>query len=430
MRDATSLEGPEPAFSNRHAVSEKPITVLICGAGSRGRTIYGQYLLDNPDVAKVVAVAEPQESRRRAMMQEHDIPESAAFESWRDLPSRPIADVAVVATDDRGHVEPAVRFLEQGYHVLLEKPMAPDLEGCQKIVSAAQRAKGMSAVCHVLRYTPYFLKLKSLIEDGLVGRVVTIRHLEPVNYWHFAHSFVRGNWRNSATSSVFLLTKCCHDMDILQYLMGEKPVAVHSFGALSHFTPQSAPAEATARCVDCSLRDSCAYSATKFYGDMLKSDKHWWPLDVLVDEFTTQALDKSLRDGPYGRCVYACDNDVCDHQVVNFEFQSGATGSLVATAFTELPARQTEVMGSLGSLSGDGSKIVHRDFRNGQTQEFEVASTGKHLGGDEAMMKEFFGAVRAQDASRLSTSPEVSLLSHRMAFLAERSRIERKVVEL
>jgi predicted dehydrogenase len=402
---------------------------MICGAGSRGRTVYGQYILDNPELAKVVAVAEPLDHRRQAMMQAHDIPESRAFASWQDLPDEPVADVAVVATDDRGHVEPAVRFLEQGYHVLLEKPMAPDLEGCRRIVAAAKSAKGMSAVCHVLRYTPYFLKLKSMIDEGAVGRVLTIRHLEPVNYWHFAHSFVRGNWRNSDSSSVFLLTKCCHDMDILQYLMGEEPIAVHSFGALSYFHSRSAPPEAAARCVDCSLKDSCAYSATKFYGEMLRSDRHWWPLDVLVDEFTEQALQKALAEGPYGRCVYACDNDVCDHQIVNFEFAGGSTASMVATAFTERPARETDIMGSLGSISGDGVNIVHRDFRTGETHEFEVASAGQHLGGDEAMMEEFFGAVQASDPSRLATSPSVSELSHRMSLLADRSRRERRVIE-
>ena len=411
-------------------MNKNPLTILICGAGSRGRTVYGQYVLENPEVARVVAVAEPVEARRLAMSREHNIEPSLTFETWRDLPDKPVADVAVVATGDRGHVEPAVRFLEQGYHVLLEKPMAPDLEGCRRIVDGARKAKGMSAVCHVLRYTPYFLKLKSMIQDGAVGRILTIRHFEPVNYWHFAHSFVRGNWRNSESSSVFLLTKCCHDMDILQYLMGEPPVAVHSFGALSYFRPESAPAEAAARCVDCSLKNSCTYSATRFYGGLLQSGSQGWPLDVLVDDFTPADLDRALSVGPYGRCVYACDNDVCDHQVVNFEFESGATASMVATAFTELPARQTEVMGSEGSLSGDGVRIVHRDFRNGETRCLEVASVGKHLGGDEAMMDEFFNAVRAGDPSRLSTSPVVSMLSHKMALLAERSRKERQVVEL
>lgn len=422
--------GPDSASHESGPVSKEPISVFICGAGSRGHTVYGQFIKENPTLARVVAVADPVESRRQALATEHDIPEHNRFTSWEELPSKPVADVAVIATGDRCHVEPAVRFLDQGYHVLLEKPMAPDLEGCRKIVEAAERASGMSAVCHVLRYTPYFRKLRQLIEQGAVGRILTIRHFEPVNYWHFAHSFVRGNWRNSQTSSVFILTKCCHDMDILWYLMGERPVAVHSFGALSYFRPESAPAEAAVRCLDCTLNETCTYSATKFYGDMLKSQRHWWPLDVVTGEFTPEALEEQLRKGPYGRCVYHCDNDVCDHQVVNFEFETGATASFVATAFSEVPARQTEVLGSNGSLSGDGCEIVFKNFQSGTTERIAVESSGNHLGGDEAMLQEFFGAVQAGDPGRLSTSPAISLLSHQMALLAERSRIERRVVEL
>lgn len=412
-------------------VSKEPISVLICGAGSRGRSVYGQFILNNPDLARVVAVAEPLEARRQTLASEHNIPADAAFSSWRELTSAaPLAQVAIVATDDRDHLEPTLFFLERGYHVLLEKPMAPDLESCERIVEAAKRASGMSAVCHVLRYTPYFRRLRSMIEEGLVGRVLSIRHLEPVNFWHFAHSFVRGNWRNSADSSPFLLAKCCHDMDILQYLMDEKPVAVHSFGNLSYFRAESAPSEAARRCLECSLKNDCIYSAVEFYGRMLAEDRHWWPLDVVIRDFNAPALEQALKDGPYGRCVYYCDNDVCDHQIVNLEFESGATASLVASAFTDRPARRTEVMGAFGCLTGDGHKIEYQDFKTGQTRVVEVESEGHHLGGDESMMREFFKAVRENDPSILSTSPERSLVSHRMALLAERSRTEGTMLPL
>lgn len=412
-------------------MNKEPISVLICGAGSRGRSVYGQFILNNPGLARVVAVAEPLEARRQTMATEHDIPADAVFSSWRELASKkPVAQVAIVATDDQDHLEPTLYFLERGYHVLLEKPMAPDLESCERIVEAANQASGMSAVCHVLRYTPYFRQLRTMIEQGLVGRVLSIRHLEPVNFWHFAHSFVRGNWRKSALSSPFLLAKCCHDMDILQYLMDEKPVAVHSFGNLSYFRAESAPPEAARRCLECSLKSDCIYSAVEFYGRMLSEDRHWWPLDVVVRDFNAPALEKALQEGPYGRCVYHCDNDVCDHQVVNLEFESGATASLVASAFTERPARRTEVMGAFGCLTGDGHEIEYQDFKTGRSRVVKVESEGHHLGGDEAMMREFFQAVRENNPSILSTSPERSLVSHRMALLAERSRTEGIVVPL
>ena len=408
-----------------------PVSVLICGAGSRGSSVYGRFIKENPQLARVVAVADPVKERRIALANQHGIPDSAVFASWQEIPSSsPLAQVAVVATDDRDHVDPALFFLDNGYHLLLEKPMAPDLEGCRIIVEAAERSGRLNAVCHVLRYTPYFQKLKSLIDQGLVGQVATIRHLEGVNYWHFAHSFVRGNWRNSETSSPFLLAKCCHDMDILLFLMGEEPESVQSFGSLFHFCTAGAPPEAAGRCLDCSIQSTCTYSATRFYGDALAEGRHGWPLDVITRDFTPDGVETALRNGPYGRCVYRCDNDAPDHQIVNLRFKNGATASLTATAFTELPARHTEVMGTRGSLTGDGERIVYRDFQNRAEQTFEVHSEGHHLGGDEAMLEEYFTAVSQDDPSGISTSPTVSLLSHRMALTAERSRKEGRILSL
>lgn len=407
------------------STSDSPITVLLCGAGSRGRTIFGQFALDNPELCRVTAVAEPMESKREAVAEEHAIGPEFVFGDWKEIDfTKPLADVAIVATDDRDHLEPALAFLGADYHLLLEKPMAPNLEDCEKIVAAADRSQKLSAICHVLRYTHYFRTLRRLIEEGSVGKPLCIRHLEPVNYWHFAHSFVRGNWRNSQIASPFILAKCCHDMDILLYLMGEQPKAVQSFGELSHFRASSAPEKSSDRCWSCDLKTECAYSATRFYGDMLQAGLNCWPLDVVIDDFTASSLENALRTGPYGRCVYHCDNDVPDHQVVNLQFASGSTASVVATAFTDEPARVTEVLGDQGVLKGDGTKIEHLDFRTRKRRTYEVEGAGEHhLGGDEAMLREFLQAVREEDGSRLSSTPAVSLASHRMALLAERSRL-------
>lgn len=405
--------------------SKPPVTIAIVGAGSRGRTIYGRFAQDHPELARVVAVADPKPERREAMASEHGLSAEQLYEDWRQLlAAKPAAQAVVVATDDLDHHQPALGFLEAGYHLLLEKPMAPTLAECESIALAASKAKGMSAVAHVLRYTPYFRKLRQLIEEDAVGPVITVRHLEPVNYWHFAHSFVRGNWRNSTGASPFILAKCCHDFDILLYLVGRRPTAVQSFGGLSHFTPSAAPPGAADRCVACDLQDTCAYSATKFYGGMLEEEQWGWPLDVVTTQFTSEALHKVLSEGPYGRCVYQCDNNVPDHQVVNLTFESGATASLVATAFTQKPARETEVMGAFGSLRGDGATIVHQDFRTGKEKIHRIeGETSHHMGGDPAMLREFFEAVSSGDRSILSSTPEVSLLSHQMALLAERSRL-------
>lgn len=405
--------------------SKKPVTIAIVGAGSRGRTVYGRFALDHPELARVVAVADPRADRREAMAAEHHLCEGQIYENWQLLlEAKPFAQAVIVATDDLDHHQPALGFLEAGYHLLLEKPMAPTLAECESIAEAARRAKGMSAVAHVLRYTPYFRKLRQLIESDAVGPVITVRHLEPVNYWHFAHSFVRGNWRNSTGASPFILAKCCHDFDILLFLVGQRPTAVQSFGSLSHFQSSAAPHDAADRCVACQLQDTCAYSATKFYGGLLKEEQWGWPLDVVTSRFTSEALNQALTEGPYGRCVYHCDNNVPDHQVVNLTFESGATASLVATAFTQRPARETEVMGAFGSLRGDGATIVHQDFRTGKEKIHRIeGETSHHLGGDTTMLREFFQAVSSGDRSVLSSTPEVSLLSHQMALLAERSRL-------
>lgn len=406
------------------------VSVFLCGAGSRGRTVFGQFILDNPGVAKVVGVAEPQPNRRRMVQEAHSLSDEQTFKDWRDVEfNQRLADVVIVATDDQDHLEPALAFLEAGYHLLLEKPMAPNLEDCRTIVAAAEKSQTISAVCHVLRYTPYFQALKRLIQEGAVGNVVTMRHLEPVNYWHFAHSFVRGNWRNSEGSSPFILAKCCHDMDILYYLMGKPPVAVQSFGSLSYFREASAPPDTTSRCCECPIQDSCCYSATRFYSDMLRQKMHHWPLDVVIQDFQEDTLREAMAEGPYGRCVFRCDNNVPDHQVVNLLFEGGTTASLTATAFTERPARETEVMGSTGSLYGDGHRIRWTNFLTREEEVVEIdADVGHHLGGDEGMLREFFQAVQTGDASKVSTSPTVSLVSHEMALLAEQARLEKKIL--
>lgn len=411
-----------------------PVEMLICGAGSRGHSVYGRYAQEKPELAKVVAVAEPNPGKAQIMVTEHGLHPSHVFSDWRELKGLPkLAQVAVVSTDDRDHLEPALFFLESGYHVLLEKPMAPSLVDCERIVEAAEKASGMSAVAHVLRYTPYFRKFRALIESGAVGRVLTVRHLEPVNFWHFAHSFVRGNWRDSSTSSPFMLAKCCHDMDILLYLMDDRPTAVQSFGSLSYFRPESAPPEAAERCLECSLKESCLYSASRFYGQRLEQPCFGWPLDVLIPEPDPDLLREALEHGPYGRCVYRCDNNVPDHQIVNLQFRSGATASLTATAFTQRPARETEVMGSHGSLRGDGATITHHDFFKDEKTVHRVSEEdeiGHHLGGDEGMLDEFFEAVSQNRPELLCSTPTISLLSHKMALLAERSRLEGRVVPI
>ncbi|MFH1616841.1 MAG: Gfo/Idh/MocA family oxidoreductase [Planctomycetota bacterium] len=242
----------------------KEIKIIIVGAGGRG-TLFADYFFDNPGKAKVVAVAEPRQHWRNQMAQKHNIPIQNVFSDWKEIAKRrKFADAVLIATPDQMHVEPAKAFAKKGYHLLLEKPMAPTEQGCRQIVQAVTDNKILCVVCHCLRYTDYTRKLKEIIGAGAIGRLVSIQHLEPIGYWHFAHGFVRGSFANSEKSSCMLLQKSCHDLDWIRYIMGVPCIAVSSFGNLLHFQKLNKPDGAGNRCLDCPIESKCPYSAIKF----------------------------------------------------------------------------------------------------------------------------------------------------------------------
>jgi predicted dehydrogenase len=380
-------------------------------------------------------VAEPRPVRRERFAAAHGIDPSRAVSDWRDLlDGSPIADAVVIATPDAEHTAPAVAFARAGTHILLEKPMAPTERECRAIAQAAAASGVVFAVGHVLRYTPYTAALKQAVR--LVGEIVSVQHLEPVGFWHQAHSFVRGNWRREADSSFMLMAKSCHDIDWLSYVVGKPIENVSSFGSLAHFTPANRPDGAAERCLDCAVESSCAYSAKRFYFGRLTGGRHGWPLDVVIDEFTEQSLTGALRDGPYGRCVYSCDNDVVDHQVVAMQFAGGATGTFTMTAFNAGGDRQTRIFGTRGSIEGDGRYLRHFDFLSGQTTTIDTAPTGDataeggHGGGDAGLMNAFVTAVATGDRTRVLSGAQESLHTHLAVFAAERARREAAVVRV
>ncbi len=415
----------------------KPVTAVVVGAGGRGTT-YALFASENPGRLKIVGVAEPREWYRSRLAATHGIAPEAVFTDWRDLAARPrMADAAIIATQDQMHVEPAVALAEKGYALLLEKPMAPDEAGCEQIVQAVKRAGVLFGVCHVMRYTTYTQALKKLLDSGAIGQVVSVQHLEPVGYWHQAHSFVRGNWRNSAQSSPMLLAKSCHDLDWLRYIVGERCKSVSSFGSLFHFKRSEKPAEAAdaLRCTDCAFEPRCPFSALKIYLGRLRSGDTGWPVDVVCPNPTEAALLEALRTGPYGRCVYECDNDVVDHQVVNLEFAGGQSAVFTMTAFNRAAHRKTRIFGTLGEIYGDGERLEHFDFLTDQTSVIDTNTLdggilGGHGGGDYGLMDRFVAAVAAGDQGLILSGPDESLETHRMVFAAERARLERQVVDL
>ncbi|SEL86695.1 Gfo/Idh/MocA family protein [Streptacidiphilus jiangxiensis] len=413
------------------------VSLVVVGAGDRGAR-HARFALEHPELARVVAVAEPRAVRRERIAAEHGVAAADAVVDWRELAARGerIADAVLICTLDCDHLEPVLAFAALGYHVMLEKPMALDEESCRAVVEAVEQAGVILSVGHVLRYTPYTDALRTLLDSGRIGEVVSVRHLEPVGYWHQAHSFVRGNWRRADEATTMLMAKSCHDLDWLQYVVGAAPTRVASFGRLSYFTAANRPEGATDRCVECPVRSQCAFDAVRFYGTRLTEGEHGWPLSVVVEDFTDEALDTALRTGPYGRCVFACDNDVVDHQVVAMEFESGATATFTMTGLTEIGNRRTEIYGTRGEIRGDGRLLHVHDFRTDTTETLDTQATaamsaaGGHGGGDAGLMEAFVAAVAAGDPSLVRSGPRESLLSHLAVLAAERARVEGAVVEV
>lgn len=409
-------------------------SVIIVGGGGRG-TIYSRLLREMPEKAKVVAVAEPREFFRRRIAEMHDVPAENAAADWRELAARPkFADAVVIATQDRMHLEPTLAFSEKKYHILLEKPLAPDLDGCRRLVEAVARSGVILSVCHVLRYTEFTRVLKALLDAGTIGKIVSVQHLEPVGHWRFAHSFVRGNWRRESESSPVLLAKSAHDIDWIRYIVGSPAARVSSFGSLMFFRQENRPAGASPRCADCAVAGTCPYDAVKFYTERLRAGT----LDAYVESVTgtptQESLLENLRVGPYGRCVFACDNDVADHQVVNVEFESGATASFTLAGCSKYGDRRVTIFGSLGEISGDGENIFLSSYLAGTTERVPVPAPriaeDRHGGGDFNLLEAFVEAVLSGDARGIVSGADVSLETHALAFAAEAARRGNRIVEM
>lgn len=422
----------------RLSAQSGPVTLAICGAGKRGEA-YAAYAKEHPNLAKIIAVAEPRQFQRGQMAQNHHIPAEKAFNSVEEFARQPrLADAVLVCTQDRMHLGHVLALAPKGYAIMLEKPISVDEAECEQIVACVKQHKSLFAVCHVLLYAEFTRRLKALLDSGAIGDIVSIQHLEPVAWWHQAHSFVRGNWRKEKESSFMLLQKSCHDLDWIRFIMNRSCRSVASFGSLRHFRASERPAGAADRCLDCAVENECPYSAKRFYLDHFGRD---WIIDycvsVITDDHTLAGVEKALREGPYGRCVYACDNDVVDNQVVALDFVDGTTANFTMTAFTPTLHRQTRIFGTRGYLETDGVKIKTFDFVN-ETEtvvdtgvaEDSATAAGGHGGGDYGLMKAFVEAVATGDQSKVWSGPDETLASHRLVFAAEQARRENRVVTL
>jgi predicted dehydrogenase len=414
-----------------------PVKLAVIGAGSRG-AIYASYATEHPDQLRIVGVAEPRDFHCQQLVTQHQIVPENVTDDWRTWLTRPkFADGIIIATPDALHAEPAIAFAKHGYHLLLEKPMSPNEADCRAIVQAVMDAGVMLAVCHVMRYTPYTRLLKKILDSEQIGEIISVQHLEPVGFWHQAHSFVRGNWHNEARSSSMLLQKSCHDLDWLSYIVGKPCNKVSSFGSLNHFKKESRPAGATDCCLDCGVANACAYDAKRFYLEHFAAGNTDWPLNVITTDISEAGILAALRTGDYGRCVYgACDNDVVDHQVVNLEFEGGATASFTMTAFTKSRDRETRIFGTKAELYGNGNILEIYDFLTRETQVIntELESDGSilsgHGGGDENIMQAFVRALTENNPEHILSGATQTLESHLMVFAAENARKQNRVMPI
>lgn len=406
------------------------IQVILLGAGCRG-TAYTDIMATLPEQFQVVGMADPLKDHQHYISEKHGVPMERCYDSWEDILNVPkFADVAIISTQDSMHYAPAMKALELGYDLLLEKPIAVTEQECIDIWAQAKKYGRKVMVCHVLRYTAFFGKVKELIDADAVGDIITLSHTECVGNVHQSHSFVRGNWGNEERSNFMLMAKSCHDLDLIQWLMGKQCSRIQSFGSLKYFCKENAPADAPEYCIEgCPHGETCPYNAVKLYLD--DKENMWFrTTSTGMVAPTDEDVKKTISTTQYGKCVFRCDNDVVDHQVVNMEFTDASTASFTMCAFNK-GGRKTHIMGTKGEMTCDfeGDLIRLYSFEDKKTTEFHPAAepsdgtlVSGHGGGDEGIVHALYayltGSKTAEEVSEIGISCE----NHRLVYAAERSR--------
>ncbi|KAF5321373.1 hypothetical protein D9619_000766 [Psilocybe cf. subviscida] len=443
-RRSARLKNPPQVMDNTNPGSQGHfVTLAVVGCGQRGKA-YSRYALEFPDKCKVIAIAEPRPKTQRNFANIHKVDKTLVFDTWQDLLAasadtigtigKRLADAVIIAVQDELHAEVATAFAKQEYHILCEKPMATTIEDCLKMETAIKDTGKVFGMGHVMRYSPYSQEITQIIQSGALGELINIVQVEPVGHYHFAHSYVRGNWNQEASSSFALMTKCCHDIDLIcHWFLPAVPVKISSFGSLKHFRKSAKPEAAgnATRCLECPIEKECPYSAKRIYLDPVYQGNTHWPASTIVDGIPDiENITSALKDGPYGRCVYESPNDVCDNQVVNIEFSNGSTASFTMVAFTsQICERQTRLHFSHGEIIGDMNNFTVNDFRKRTSKAHQPLNEGGgHGGGDIGLIRSFVNAVGTKQQSLMGTDIEEVLKSHLTVFAAEESRKKGVVV--
>lgn len=417
----------------------KQLKLILIGGGDRGNS-YLKYLDLHPEKFKLVAIAEPVESKREYLGDKYAVPAEMRFASYEKLLEMDkIADVAMICTQDKMHFEPAMMAIDKKYDLLLEKPIAPTPEECYKIAESAKRNGVKVLVCHVLRYTPFYKAIKNFISEGKLGKIINVSHIEGVGNVHMSHSFVRGNWRREDESAPMILAKCCHDTDLIQWLMDMTCTEVQSIGMRSYFCSENMPEGAPKRCTDgCPHKDTCFYYAPEVYKINTGEVQHFRAIVANKFDPTDEEVDEALKTSPYGRCVFQCDNDVVDHQIVNMQFGDNTIVTLTMSAFNK-GGRISTIMGTNGELRADmeDQSVEFYDFETRNTTQIfrpdvalDQSIAGGHGGGDMGIMSDLYDYIAENNPSNSISGADVSCMSHLICFAAEKARKENATVHM
>lgn len=386
------------------------IPVAFIGAGNRAR----KYISCLPECAHVRYLVDPEPLRLQIAADICGVPEGNCFSSAAEFYSarRDVAAV-IVAAPDRLHVPLAIPAVERGWHVLLEKPVAPCEEDYISLMDAAARTGAHVGVCLEMRFHPFFRRIKQIYDSGVLGRVSEIDHTEHIGPDRMAHTFVRGLWSRTEDSGPIFLSKCSHDADFLLWLTGEDVLTVSSSGRIAKFLPDPT---APAFCIDCNRTD-CPYSAVRLY----KVRGEWTSgFDVPPGGSLSEVIDAELRGGRYGRCVYHCNNDVYDTQDVDAVLTGGITLHMHLEGTSMMEGRSTVIRGSAGTLESDGSRIrvVNTAGECVLDEDYSaLAALPLHAGADQALLEDFFGSVAAGRVP--ASSLESAFAGHKLCWLAK-----------
>lgn len=419
---------------------------VVVGYGNRGQ-VYADYSLDCPDEFGVAAIVDPNPFKLEEAQKRYGLSKDRLFKSFNEFVAAKVpCDFAINATMDQYHYETAMQILNAGYDMLMEKPIVANREQLLEIQACAKEHGCKVFVCHVLRYTPYYKKIKQLLNEGAIGEIMTMELNEHVVVAHYLAAYDRGKWNSEANcGSGFLLAKSCHDLDIMCWLNNASaPKKVSSFGGRKLFVKENMPEGASEFCYQCKHEKECPYSAPKQYLDLNAMPFLVWnDLNKPLDEITQEEKEEFLKWHNYGRCAYIAGGDLVDRQNIIVEFENGSCCTFTLVGGTTKPDRYLHIVGTKGEIEGklEENKFVLRKYdRNvffAQGDEIDIsnevinnAKYGGHSGGDFAIMHDLVAYLNGDESSVSITKLEDSINGHLCVYAAEKSRKENVIVSI